>query len=75
MLMVTYQNRTMQELSQDVMQCLKFEQDLGNAFTRLVIRGKRGRKVTVLLTRETTESLDFLLENRSEKNGISDSND
>lgn len=58
------------------MQCLsKLEQDLSHEFTRLVIRGKRGRKVPVLLIKEMTKSLDFLIEQRGEDNDILDSNE
>lgn len=48
---------------------------LSHEFTRLVIRGKRGRKVPVLLTREMTKSLDFLIEQRGADNDILDSNE
>lgn len=75
MLVVTYKNRSVQGWNNDVMLGLtKLERDLIRAFTRLVPRGKRGRKVPVLLTREMTESPDFLLKKR-EENGISDTNE
>lgn len=71
MLLETYESKN----SEDVMQCLsKLERDLSNDFTRIVIRGKRGRKVPVLLTREMTRSVDFLIEHRTLENDISDSN-
>lgn len=70
-----YNNRTNEQPNEDVMKCLsKLEQDLSKDFTRLVIRGKRGRKVPVLLTQDMTKSLDFLIEQRSEDNDILGSN-
>ncbi|XP_029701429.1 uncharacterized protein isoform X4 [Takifugu rubripes] len=75
MLVATYKAGSVKELNKDVMLCLsKLEQDLSRAFTRIVIRGKRGRKVPFLFTKEMTESLDFLLEKRDE-NGISVTNE
>ena len=44
----------------------KLEQELSEQFTRLEIRGKRGRKVPVLLTKRVTASLDLLNKYRSE---------
>lgn len=74
--LLTYRDRATEEPNEDVMQCLsKLEQDLSHEFTRLVIRGKRGRKVPLLLTKEMTKSLDFLIEQRGEGNGILDSNE
>ncbi len=71
MLLETYENKNTEALNEDVMQCLtKFERDLSNEFTRIVIRGKRGRKVPVLLTREMTRGLDFLMEHRTQENSI-----
>lgn len=71
MLLETYENKNTEALNEDVMQCLtKFERDLSNEFTRIVIRGKRGRKVPVLLTREMTRGLDFLIEHRTQENSI-----
>ncbi|XP_031144240.1 uncharacterized protein LOC116042262 isoform X1 [Sander lucioperca] len=71
MLLETYETKNMEALNEDVMQCLsKLERDLSNDFTRVVIRGKRGRKVPVLLTREMTKSLDFLIEHRMQENDI-----
>lgn len=58
------------------MRCLsKLEKDLSHEFTRVVIRGKSGRKVPVLLTRVMTKSLNFLIEQRIEGNEILDSNE
>jgi len=62
-------------LNEDVTQCLsKLEKDLSKDFTRVVIRGKRGRKVPVLLIRDMTRSLDFLIEHRTQENNISETN-
>ncbi|KAI3356650.1 hypothetical protein L3Q82_003284 [Scortum barcoo] len=75
MLLETYETKNTETLNEDVMQCLsKLERDLSHDFTRIVIRGKRGRKVPVLLTKEMTTSLDFLIEHRMEENGILDTN-
>ncbi|XP_029916232.1 uncharacterized protein LOC115370202 isoform X2 [Myripristis murdjan] len=75
-LLQTYRNRSNEVPNEDIMQCLsKLEQDLSHEFTRLVIRGKRGHKVPVLLTKEMTNSLDFLIDRRSEDNGILESNE
>ncbi|XP_041823315.1 uncharacterized protein LOC121628352 isoform X2 [Melanotaenia boesemani] len=74
--LVTYKERNKEKPNRDVMQCLsKLEQDLSQTFTRIVIRGKRGRKVPVLLTKQMSESLDFLIENRNQDNEILDSNE
>ncbi|KAK0132576.1 hypothetical protein N1851_032543 [Merluccius polli] len=75
MLLETYESKNTEALNEDVMQCLsKLEQNLSNEFTRIVIRGKRGRKVPVLLTRDMTTSLDFLIEHRMHENNILDTN-
>ncbi|KAL0152203.1 hypothetical protein M9458_051926 [Cirrhinus mrigala] len=75
MLLQTYESKNIDALNEDVMQCLsKLEKDLSKDFTRVVIRGKRGRKVPVLLTREMTRSLDFLIEQRTQENNISETN-
>ncbi|XP_073805417.1 uncharacterized protein si:ch211-235f1.3 isoform X3 [Danio rerio] len=71
MLLETYENKNTEALNDDVMQCLsKLERDLSNDFTRIVIRGKRGQKVPVLLTKEMTRALDFLIEHRMQENGV-----
>ncbi|XP_041815524.1 uncharacterized protein LOC121622685 isoform X2 [Chelmon rostratus] len=71
----TYMNRAADDPNEDIMKGLsKLEQDLSHEFTRLVVRGKRSKKVPVLLTREMTKSLDFLIKQRSEDNDILDSN-
>lgn len=58
----------------DVLQSLsKWEQELCLKLTRVEIRGKRGRKVPVLLTETFTKTLDLLMETRR-KVGLSDSN-
>ncbi|KAF3855744.1 hypothetical protein F7725_016467, partial [Dissostichus mawsoni] len=75
MLLDTYHSKNTEDLNEDVMQCLsKLERDLSKEFTRVVIRGKRGRKVPVLLTKRMTNSLDFLLENRTQENEILETN-
>ena len=74
--LLTYKNRVIEEPNEDIMKCLsKLEQSLSKEFTRLAIRGKRGRKVPVLLTRDMTESLDFLVNQRNELNEVLDSNE
>ncbi|XP_073672227.1 uncharacterized protein [Paramisgurnus dabryanus] len=71
MLLETYEKKNTEALNDDVMQCLsKLERDLSNDFTRIVIRGKRGRKVPVLLTGDMKKALDFLIEHRTQENGI-----
>lgn len=71
MLLETYEMKNTEALNDDVMQCLsKLERDLSNEFTRIVIRGKRGRKVPVLLTGDMKKALDFLIEHRTQENGI-----
>ncbi|KAI4899531.1 hypothetical protein NFI96_007438 [Prochilodus magdalenae] len=66
LLVETYQKKNTVPLNEDVLQSLsKFEQDLSETFTRLEIRGKRGRKVPVLLTERMCSSLDLLMEFRS----------
>ena len=75
MLLETYQSKNTEALNEDVMQCLsKLERDLSLSFTRIVIRGKRGRKVPVLLTRDMTASLDFLIEHRMQEEEILETN-
>lgn len=51
----------------------KFEQKLCSHFSRVEIRGKRGRKVAVLLSPEMVEALTLLVSKRSEC-GVLDSN-
>lgn len=66
LLMITYQTKNNLPLNADVFQSLsKLEQDLSATFTRLEIRGKRGRKVPVLLTDRMCDSLDVLMKRRS----------
>lgn len=66
LLVETFQNRNTGALNSDVMQGLsKLEQDLSEKFTRLEIRGKRGRKVPVLLTDRMCSSVDLLIKTRS----------
>ncbi|KAL0152241.1 hypothetical protein M9458_051964 [Cirrhinus mrigala] len=51
----------------------KFEKKLCEHFSRVEIRGKRGRKVAVLLTPDMVESLNLLVNNRM-KCGVQDTN-
>lgn len=65
LLLETYQKKNTLPLNADVFQSLsKLEQDLSETFTRLEIRGKRGRKVPVLLTDLMCTSLDVLIDLR-----------
>ena len=74
--LVTYRDRAAEKPNEDIMKCLsRLEKDLSHEFTWLVVRGKRGCKVPVLLTKEMTSSLDFLIENRGEENDILESNE
>ncbi|KAJ8286468.1 hypothetical protein GJAV_G00039570 [Gymnothorax javanicus] len=75
MLLMTYRDRNTEVLPSDIVTFLsKLEQHLSHGFTTVVVRGKRGCQVPVLLTREMEASLAFLLEQRSEENDILDSN-
>lgn len=66
LLVETYQKRNTAPVNPDVLQSLsKLEQNLSEQFTRLEIRGKRGRKVPVLLTDRMCLSLDMLIKLRS----------
>ena len=74
--LVTYRDRAAEKPNEDIMKCLsRLEKDLSHEFTWLVVRGKRGCKVPVLLTKEMTSSLDFLIGNRGEENHILESNE
>ncbi|XP_030856051.1 uncharacterized protein LOC105446919 isoform X2 [Strongylocentrotus purpuratus] len=58
----------------EIMCCLsQWEQQLCKELTRLEIRGKRGRKVPVLLTKEMSANIKFLSEKRAFA-GVKDSN-
>ncbi|XP_053733868.1 uncharacterized protein LOC128766343 [Synchiropus splendidus] len=71
----TYMNRVKQKPNDDIMACLsKLEQSLSTELTRLVIRVKKAIKVPVLLTKEMTKSVDFLVMHRNEDNDILDQN-
>lgn len=73
--LVTYRDRATEEPDEDIMKCLsRLEKDLSHEFTQLAVRGKRGRKVPVLLTKEMTTSLDFLIGKRGGENDILESN-
>ncbi|CAL8266038.1 unnamed protein product [Lota lota] len=50
-----------------------YEKSLCNHFTRVELKGKRERRVAVLLTPETKKALDLLIENRKEC-GVLDEN-
>ncbi|XP_026054801.1 uncharacterized protein LOC113040760 [Carassius auratus] len=74
LLLASYVNRNVKPPNEDVVKSLtKLERELCNELTRLEIRGKRGKKVPVLLTKDMLESMDLLNESRSTV-GISDSN-
>ncbi|KAK7880355.1 hypothetical protein WMY93_033011 [Mugilogobius chulae] len=62
----TYQRADTGPLNKDIYDTLSpVEQQLSHKLTRLVTRGKRGRKVPVLLLERTKASLDVLIENRT----------
>ncbi|KAL1267270.1 hypothetical protein QQF64_002945 [Cirrhinus molitorella] len=74
LLLASYASRNVKPPNEDVVKSLtKLEQELCNELTRLEIRGKRGKKVPVLLTKDMVESMDMLNESRS-KVGVSDAN-
>ncbi|KAK7945181.1 hypothetical protein WMY93_000909 [Mugilogobius chulae] len=61
-----YQRADTGPLNKDIYDTLSpVEQQLSHKLTRLVTRGKRGRKVPVLLLERTKASLDVLIENRT----------
>ncbi|XP_026106347.1 uncharacterized protein LOC113078238 [Carassius auratus] len=66
LLLASYVNRNVKPPNEDVVKSLtKLERELCNELTRLEIRGKRGKKVPVLLTKDMLESMDLLNESRS----------
>ncbi|KAG9268080.1 hypothetical protein AMEX_G18978 [Astyanax mexicanus] len=66
LLMATYQTRNRTPAHPEVYESLsKLEKSLVNNFTRLEIRGKRERKVPLLLTHEMEASIDLLIRNRA----------
>lgn len=74
MKIIDYNRRTTADLAEDVQQSLgALEQNLCKIFTRIEIRGKRGRSVPVLILASTQESIDLLMKTRQE-GGIRDDN-
>ncbi|RXN37186.1 hypothetical protein ROHU_002266 [Labeo rohita] len=74
LLLASYMNRNVKPPNEDVVKSLtKLERELCSELTRLEIRGKRGKKVPVLLTKDMVESMDVLNESRS-KVGIDEAN-
>ena len=69
-----FSHRTSSDLEGDVQQGLgKLEQSLCRLFVRVEIRGKRGRTVPVLLTKQTESALVSLMENR-DRSGVKSEN-
>lgn len=69
-----YQERDRAPLHKDVaMGLTKFEQKLCEHFSRVEIRGKRGRKVAVLLSPDMVNALNLLISKRQEC-GVPDEN-
>ncbi|KAJ4945769.1 hypothetical protein JOQ06_023447 [Pogonophryne albipinna] len=63
----TYRKADTGHVNQDIYETLSpVEKQLSHRLTRIVTRGKRGRKVPVLLTERTKSSLDFLIDKRKE---------
>ncbi|KAI4827053.1 hypothetical protein KUCAC02_030480 [Chaenocephalus aceratus] len=63
----TYLKADTGHVNQDIYETLSpVEKQLSHRLTRIVTRGKRGRKVPVLLTERTKSSLDFLIDKRKE---------
>ncbi|RXN19425.1 hypothetical protein ROHU_007292 [Labeo rohita] len=74
LLLASYMSRNVKPPNEDVVKSLtKLERELCSELTRLEIRGKRGKKVPVLLTKDMVESMDVLNESRS-KVGIDEAN-
>ncbi|XP_048036265.1 uncharacterized protein LOC125261742 [Megalobrama amblycephala] len=74
LLLASYASRSVKPPNEDVVKSLtKLEQQLCNELTRLEIRGKRGKKVPVLLTKDMVDSMDLLNGSRS-KVGIDKDN-
>ncbi|XP_049324186.1 uncharacterized protein LOC125784483 [Astyanax mexicanus] len=69
-----YMNANRTPVNGDIFQTLTpLEQELSKTLTRIEIRGKRGRKVPILLPDRTKASIDFLIEKRKEA-GVPDQN-
>ncbi|KAG7456743.1 hypothetical protein MATL_G00239180 [Megalops atlanticus] len=67
MLLETYMKRDTTPMNLDVFDSLsKLEQQLSSTLTRIEIRGKRGRKVPVLLTKSMVSSMEVLIHFRRE---------
>ncbi|XP_051809978.1 uncharacterized protein LOC127535650 [Acanthochromis polyacanthus] len=63
----TYLKADTGPVNKDIYETLSpVEKQLSHRLTRLVTRGKRGRKVPILLLERTKASLDFLIEKRRE---------
>ncbi|XP_054869079.1 uncharacterized protein LOC129349540 [Amphiprion ocellaris] len=63
----TYLKADTGPVNKDIYETLSpVEKQLSHRLTRLVTRGKRGRKVPILLLERTKASLDFLIEKRTE---------
>ncbi|XP_057211659.1 uncharacterized protein LOC130567503 isoform X1 [Triplophysa rosa] len=74
MLLKSFQERDSTSLHDDVALGLsRFEQKLCSHFSRVEIRGKRGRKVAVLLSPDMVDALTLLVSRRSEC-GVQDTN-
>ena len=70
----TYLKADTGPVNKDIYETLStVEKQLSQKLTRIVTRGKRGKKVPILLLDRTKSSLDFLIKRRSEV-GILDSN-
>ncbi|KAL7881118.1 hypothetical protein SRHO_G00033720 [Serrasalmus rhombeus] len=66
LLLATYQTQNRAPAHPEVYESLsKLEKSLVNNFTRLEIRGKRERKVPLLLTHDMEASIDILISNRT----------
>ncbi|MEQ2241604.1 hypothetical protein ILYODFUR_026990, partial [Ilyodon furcidens] len=72
MKLINFQDRTSPTIHEKV-GLSEYEQKLCSYFERVELKGKRGRKVAVLLTPEMTSALNLLVEKRSEC-GIPDDN-
>ncbi|CAM4569659.1 unnamed protein product [Leuciscus chuanchicus] len=65
MLLSSFKSRDSSELHEDIAICLsEFERKLCLHFTRVEIRGKRGRKVPVLLKPSMVSAMELLVETR-----------
>ncbi|XP_041860774.1 uncharacterized protein LOC121652200 isoform X1 [Melanotaenia boesemani] len=63
----TYLNTNTGQMNKDIYETLSpVEKQLSQRLTHLVTRGKRGRKVPILLLERTKASLDFLIKKRRE---------